>query len=72
MSDEGAVVVIGGTRAIGLGSLHSAAAGRGWSTGKEPGNVESGVRGPGRADARGSVHGRTFDLAEPHDCFGAG
>jgi NAD(P)-dependent dehydrogenase (short-subunit alcohol dehydrogenase family) len=69
MADEGAVVVVGGTRAIGLElAKHYAAAGREVVlTGKEPGNVESGVTaaraaaGPG-----GSVHGRTFDLAEPH------
>jgi NAD(P)-dependent dehydrogenase (short-subunit alcohol dehydrogenase family) len=69
MADEGAVVVIGGTRAIGLEvAKHYAAAGREVVlTGKEPGNVESGVAAA-RAAARpgGSVHGRTFDLAEPH------
>ena len=45
MADEGAVVVIGGTRAIGLElAKHYAAAGREVVlTGKEPGNVESGV-----------------------------
>jgi NAD(P)-dependent dehydrogenase (short-subunit alcohol dehydrogenase family) len=66
MSGNGAVVVVGGTRAIGL-EIVKHFAGRGDEvvlTGRDPANVESAV-----AEASvggGSVRGLTFDLAEPH------
>ncbi len=62
MSDDGAVVVVGGTRAIGLEVVrHYAAAGREVIlTGRHPEHVAEAVRSvPGR------VRGLTFDLAEP-------
>ena len=62
MSDRGAVVVVGGTRAIGL-ELVRHYAGRGDEvvlTGRDPGNVEQAVASvPG-------TRGLVFDLAEPH------
>jgi NAD(P)-dependent dehydrogenase (short-subunit alcohol dehydrogenase family) len=63
MSDEGAVVVVGGTRAIGLEIVrHYAAAGREVVlAGRNPDNVAAAV-----AAAPGRVSGVTFDLAEPH------
>ena len=63
MSDTGAVVVVGGTRAIGLGiAQHYAAAGRNVVlTGRDPAKVEVAV-----AATSGNVRGLTFDLAEPH------
>ena len=62
MSSDGAVVVVGGTRAIGLEVVrHYAAAGREVIlTGRHPEHVAEAVRSvPGR------VRGLTFDLAEP-------
>jgi NAD(P)-dependent dehydrogenase (short-subunit alcohol dehydrogenase family) len=63
VSSEGAVVVIGGTRAIGLEIVkHYAGQGREvWLTGRDPGNVAAAVESAG-----GNVQGLTFDLAEPH------
>lgn len=60
---EGAVVVVGGTRAIGFElAKHYVEAGRDVViTGRDPGNVESAVRELG-----GRADGRLFDLAEPH------
>lgn len=62
MADEGAVVVVGGTRAIGLEIVrHYAEAGREvWLTGRDPANVAAAV-----AAVPGRVRGATFDLAEP-------
>lgn len=59
----GSVVVVGGTRAIGLElAKHYAAAGRDVVlTGRDPANVAAAV-----AAAPGRVRGVTFDLAEPH------
>lgn len=62
MSSGGAVVVVGGTRAIGKEIVRHYA-GRGQSvilTGQDPGNVEAAV-----ADIGAGVTGATFDLAEP-------
>jgi len=62
MSDDGAVVVVGGTRAIGLEIVrHYAAMGREVVlTGQTPENVGSAV-----AEVGGNVRGITFDLAAP-------
>jgi NAD(P)-dependent dehydrogenase (short-subunit alcohol dehydrogenase family) len=62
MTDEGAVVVVGGTRSIGLEIVrHYSAAGREvWLTGRDPAGVAAAV-----AAVPGRVHGATFDLAEP-------
>jgi NAD(P)-dependent dehydrogenase (short-subunit alcohol dehydrogenase family) len=62
MSDDGAVVIVGGTRAIGLEIVrHYAGAGREVIlTGRHPEHVEEAVRSvPGR------VRGLTFDLTSP-------
>jgi NAD(P)-dependent dehydrogenase (short-subunit alcohol dehydrogenase family) len=63
MASDGAVVVIGGTRAIGLGIVrHYAAAGREvWLTGRDPDHVAGAVKAVGSG-----VRGVAFDLAEPH------
>ncbi|HEX2221474.1 MAG TPA: SDR family oxidoreductase [Candidatus Limnocylindria bacterium] len=63
MSETGAVVVVGGTRAIGLEIVkHYAATGRQVVlTGRSADSVEAAVR-----SAAGQVRGVTFDLAEPH------
>jgi NAD(P)-dependent dehydrogenase (short-subunit alcohol dehydrogenase family) len=63
MSGDGAVVVIGGTRAIGLEIVrHYAAQGREVVlSGQTPEHVEVAVAG-----VEGNVRGVTFDLAEPH------
>jgi NAD(P)-dependent dehydrogenase (short-subunit alcohol dehydrogenase family) len=62
MSGDGAVVVVGGTRAIGLELVkHYAAAGREVIlTGQTPENVEAAV-----ASVGGNVRGLSFDLAAP-------
>jgi NAD(P)-dependent dehydrogenase (short-subunit alcohol dehydrogenase family) len=62
MSTDGAVVVVGGTRAIGLEVVrHYVAAGRQvYLTGRNPDNVAAAV-----AEIGGGVKGITFDLAEP-------
>jgi NAD(P)-dependent dehydrogenase (short-subunit alcohol dehydrogenase family) len=62
MSGDGSVVVVGGTRAIGLEVVkHYAAQGRDVVlTGQTPENVESAV-----ASVGGSVRGVTFDLSAP-------
>lgn len=62
MPDSGAVVVVGGTRAIGF-ELVKLYAGRGRQvilTGRDPDNVAAAV-----AEADNGVRGITFDLAEP-------
>ncbi len=63
MSNDGAVVVVGGTRAIGLELVrHYAGQGREVVlTGQSPENVESAV-----AEIGGNVRGVVFDLSEPH------
>ncbi len=63
MSEEGAVVVVGGTRAIGLEIVrHYANQGREVVvTGRDPGNVDAAVR-----DVGGRARGASFDLAQPH------
>jgi NAD(P)-dependent dehydrogenase (short-subunit alcohol dehydrogenase family) len=63
MADDGAVVVVGGTRAIGLELVkHYVAAGREVVlTGHDPTNVRSAVKA-----VRGKARGLTFDLAQPH------
>ena len=63
MAEEGAVVVVGGTRAIGLEVVkHYAAAGRDVVlTGQYQENVDNAV-----AEVGGSVRGIAFDLARPH------
>ena len=67
MAGDGSVVVVGGTRAIGLEIVkHYAAQGRDVVlTGQTPENVDTAV-----AEAQGlgggSVRGLTFDLARPH------
>ncbi len=66
MADGGAVVVVGGTRSIGLEIVRHYAS-RGFEvvlTGVTPSNVESAVSETGGLG--GSVRGLTFDLAEPH------
>ena len=62
MSDDGSVVVVGGTRAIGLEIVkHYAALGREVVlTGQTPENVEAAV-----ASVGGTVRGLSFDLAAP-------
>jgi NAD(P)-dependent dehydrogenase (short-subunit alcohol dehydrogenase family) len=62
MSNPGSVVIVGGTRAIGLELVrHYAALGRDVVlTGQSAENVAAAV-----ADVDGSVRGVTFDLAEP-------
>jgi NAD(P)-dependent dehydrogenase (short-subunit alcohol dehydrogenase family) len=65
MSNQGAVVVVGGTRAIGLELVRHYAE-RGDEvvlTGQSPEHVESAVADVGRAG--GHVRGATFDLAQP-------
>lgn len=63
MSNEGAVVVVGGTRAIGLELVrHYAAQGRQVVlSGQSQENVDAAV-----AEIGGSVRGVTFDLSDPH------
>lgn len=63
MAGDGAVVVVGGTRAIGLELVrHYAAAGREVVlTGQSQENVDAAV-----ASVEGDVRGVTFDLAAPH------
>ena len=66
MNDDGAVVVIGGTRSIGLEVVRHYAS-RGFDvvlTGVTPANVELAVAET--SGSGGSVRGLTFDLAEPH------
>jgi NAD(P)-dependent dehydrogenase (short-subunit alcohol dehydrogenase family) len=66
MSDQGAVVVVGGTRSVGLEIVKHYAA-RGFEvvlTGVTPANVESAVAET--SGLGGPVRGLTFDLAEPH------
>ncbi|MCI0344917.1 MAG: SDR family oxidoreductase [Chloroflexi bacterium] len=62
-----AVVVVGGTRAIGLEIVKRYAAGGAEVvlTGQTPENVETAVAGV--AAAGGRVRGLTFDLAQPHE-----
>ena len=64
MRDEGSVVVVGGTRAIGLEIVrHYASAGRDVVlTGQTAERVDAAVREVGNG-----VRGATFDLAEPHE-----
>lgn len=70
MSDAGAVVVVGGTRAIGLEIVRHYA-GRGAEvvlTGRDPAGVEAAVAeiaGSGARGAGGPVSGIAFDLSEP-------
>ena len=69
MSNKGAVVVIGGTRAIGLEIVkHYAGAGHPVVvSGQTPANVEAAVAQASAVVADGgSVTGATFDLADPH------
>ena len=63
MAEDGAVVVVGGTRAIGLELVkHYAAKGRDVVlTGQYQENVDNAV-----AEVGGSVRGLAFDLARPH------
>ena len=63
MTEDGAVVVVGGTRAIGLEMVrHYAAQGREVVlTGEHQENVDAAV-----AEVGGSVRGIAFDLARPH------
>jgi NAD(P)-dependent dehydrogenase (short-subunit alcohol dehydrogenase family) len=63
MAEDGAVVVVGGTRAIGLEMVkHYAGQGRDVVlTGQYQENVDSAV-----AEVGGSVRGIAFDLARPH------
>jgi NAD(P)-dependent dehydrogenase (short-subunit alcohol dehydrogenase family) len=62
MSGEGAVVIVGGTRAIGLEIVkHYAAAGREVVLSGRSDTVADAV-----AEAGGNVRGLTFDLAVPH------
>lgn len=67
MPGDGAVVVIGGTRAIGFELVqHYVAAGREVVlTGQSPDNVEAAV-----AAAGGGARGLAFDLADPHSIAG--
>ncbi len=62
MTQDGAVVVIGGTRAIGLEIVrhYAGEGGTVWLTGRDPANVASAV-----AEMGHGVKGVTFDLAEP-------
>jgi len=68
MAADGSVVVVGGTRAIGLEiAKHYASAGRDVIlTGQSPENVANAV-----AEVGGSARGITFDLAQPHDIAAA-
>ncbi len=69
MSVEGSVVVVGGTRAIGLEIVkHYARAGHPVVvSGQTPANVEAAVAAAtGVAANGGTVTGTTFDLADPH------
>ena len=68
MADAGAVVVVGGTRAIGLEIVrHYAADGREVVlTGRDPANVAAAV-----SAAAGNVRGVVFDLAQPHSIAAA-
>jgi NAD(P)-dependent dehydrogenase (short-subunit alcohol dehydrogenase family) len=68
MPGSGAVVVVGGTRAIGLEIVKQyAAQGRDVVlTGQTPENVDAAVAAVGD-----SVRGITFDLAKPHEIAGA-
>jgi NAD(P)-dependent dehydrogenase (short-subunit alcohol dehydrogenase family) len=71
MAGDGSVVVVGGTRAIGLEIVkHYAAQGRDVVlTGQTPENVDAAVaESQGLGD--GSVRGLTFDLARPHKIAG--
>jgi len=63
MAEDGAIVVVGGTRAIGLEMFrHYAAQGREVVlTGEHQENVDAAV-----AEVGGSVRGIAFDLARPH------
>ena len=63
MGNDGTVVVVGGTRAIGFElARHYVEAGANVVlTGRDPENVETAVRELG-----GRAEGRLFDLAEPH------
>ncbi len=69
MSDKGAVVVVGGTRAIGLEIVKEYAR-LGYpvvACGQSPANVEAAVaEASGVAADGGSVAGATFDLSQPH------
>jgi NAD(P)-dependent dehydrogenase (short-subunit alcohol dehydrogenase family) len=66
MANDGAVVIVGGTRAIGLEiSKHFAARGDDVVlTGQDAGNVEAAL-GEVRGLGKGRVEGATFDLSEP-------
>ena len=68
MAADGSVVVVGGTRAIGLELVkHYVAEGRDVVlTGQSPENVANAV-----AEVGGSVRGITFDLAQPETIAGA-
>lgn len=71
MSGPGTVVVVGGTRSVGL-EISKHYAGRGFDvvlTGVTPANVEAAVAET--SGLGGSVRGLTFDLAEPHKIAGA-
>jgi NAD(P)-dependent dehydrogenase (short-subunit alcohol dehydrogenase family) len=67
MAGDGAVVVVGGTRAIGLEMVkHYAAQGRDVVlTGQDQQNVDNAVAEVGGSG--GSVRGIAFDLARPHE-----
>ena len=71
MAGDGSVVVVGGTRAIGLEIVkHYAAQGRDVVlTGQTPENVDAAVA-ESRGLGSGSVRGLTFDLARPHKIAG--
>ena len=68
MPDAGAVVVVGGTRAIGFEIVkhYAAKGGEVVLTGRDPGNVATAV-----AEAGGNVRGVTFDLAAPESIASA-
>jgi NAD(P)-dependent dehydrogenase (short-subunit alcohol dehydrogenase family) len=72
MADEGSVVVVGGTRAIGFELVrHYLATGRDVVlTGQSPDSVATALDLLG-SDAAGRVQGVSFDLAEPHAIAGA-
>ncbi len=71
MAGDGSVVVVGGTRAIGLEIVkHYAAEGRDVVlTGQTPENVDTAVA-ESQGLGSGSVRGLTFDLARPHKIAG--
>ena len=71
MAGDGSVVVVGGTRAIGLEIVkHYAAQGRDVVlTGQTPENVDAAVA-ESQGLGGGSVRGLTFDLARPHKIAG--